>query len=101
MRKKRKAALGSTSGDLSMREVETVVKALAKQLQATKKLYFTHQGVVIETREVPDHYIQLRAGRELAKMMGLYPGRGACDRTGLGDYCGQPVINLVMPGIER
>lgn len=52
---------------------EKLLKALAKQVDATEKLYFSYQGVVTDTREVPDHDVQLRAVIELAKMHGLYP----------------------------
>jgi len=53
--------------------VEKVVKKLKAQMEATKTLYFTHQGVVMETRHVEAHAIQLRAAVELAKMLGFYP----------------------------
>jgi hypothetical protein len=45
-------------------------------LDATRKLYFSYQGVVLDTREVPAHDIQLRAAIELARMHGLYPKNG-------------------------
>jgi hypothetical protein len=44
-----------------------------KELEATETVYFSFQGVVMESREVPAHDIRLRAGIELAKMHGLYP----------------------------
>jgi hypothetical protein len=54
--------------------VEKVVKKLKAQMEAMETLYFTHQGVVMETRQVEAHAIQLRAAVELAKMLGFYPG---------------------------
>jgi hypothetical protein len=54
--------------------VEKVVKKLKAQMEARETLYFTHQGVVMETRHVEAHAIQLRAAVELAKMLGFYPG---------------------------
>jgi hypothetical protein len=44
-----------------------------KELEATETVFFSFQGVVIESREVIAHDIRLRAGIELAKMHGLYP----------------------------
>ena len=44
-----------------------------KELEATETVFFSFQGVVMESREVPAHDIRLRAGIELAKMHGLYP----------------------------
>jgi hypothetical protein len=44
-----------------------------KELEATEIVFFSHQGIVIESREVIAHDIRLRAGIELAKMHGLYP----------------------------
>lgn len=44
-----------------------------KELEATEIVFFSHQGIVIETREVIAHDIRLRTAIELAKMHGLYP----------------------------
>jgi hypothetical protein len=44
-----------------------------KELEATETVFFSHQGMVIESREVIAHDIRLRTGIELAKMHGLYP----------------------------
>jgi hypothetical protein len=44
-----------------------------KALEATQTVFFSFQGIVIESREVIAHDIRLRAGIELAKMHGLYP----------------------------
>jgi hypothetical protein len=43
-----------------------VLKALKRQMNATKKLYVRYRGVVTETIEVPDHRVQLRALEEPA-----------------------------------
>jgi hypothetical protein len=53
--------------------VEKVIKKLAAKMEAKETLYFTHQGIVMETRHVEAHAVQLRAAIELAKMIGLYP----------------------------
>jgi hypothetical protein len=53
-------------------QIIEVLQALKKQTQATKTLYFRHNGVVTDVREVPDHPAQLRAAEELMKIMGLY-----------------------------
>jgi len=44
-----------------------------KELEATETVFFSHQGIVIESREVIAHDIRLRTAIELAKMHGLYP----------------------------
>jgi hypothetical protein len=41
-------------------------------MEARKKLYFRHKGIVTEVREVPDHATQLRAAEVLCKIMGLW-----------------------------
>src|SRR5450631_4656491 len=53
--------------------VEKVIKKLAAKMEARETLHFTHQGIVMETRHVEAHAIQLRATVELAKLIGLYP----------------------------
>ncbi len=65
---------------------EKLLKKLIKNVDATKKIYFSYRGAVVETREVPDHRIQLRALHELTKLHGLYPkrnGRTSEDRKRL------------------
>jgi hypothetical protein len=44
-----------------------------KELEATETVFFSHQGIVLESREVIAHDIRLRTAIELAKMHGLYP----------------------------
>jgi hypothetical protein len=44
-----------------------------KALEATQTIFFSFQGIVIESREVIAHDIRLRTAIELAKMHGLYP----------------------------
>jgi hypothetical protein len=41
-------------------------------MQAKKKVYFRHKGIVMHMLEVPDHATQLRAAEELMKIMGLH-----------------------------
>jgi len=53
-------------------QIDEVLQALKKQLQAKKKLYFRYKGIVTDVREVPDHATQLRAAEELMKIMGLW-----------------------------
>jgi hypothetical protein len=79
---------------------EKLLKNLIKSVDATKKLYFSHRGVVKDTREVPDHDIQLRALIELAKMYCLYP-RGNQRKSANGsDGYSPPIVNLVIPSLE-
>jgi hypothetical protein len=61
------------SGDLGITEFQELLKVLAEQEHATKKLYFRHKGVVKELREVPDHDSKLRALDALAEIYSLYP----------------------------
>jgi phage terminase small subunit len=53
--------------------VEKVIKKLSSKMEAKETLHFTHQGIVMETRHVEAHAVQLRAAVELAKIIGLYP----------------------------
>jgi hypothetical protein len=39
-------------------------------LEATKTLHFSYRGVVLDSRTVPDHTIQLRSAIELLKLYG-------------------------------
>lgn len=80
---------------------EKLLKNLIKSVDATKKLYFSHRGVVTDTREVPDHDIQLRALIELAKMYGLYPRSSGRKSDNGSDGYSPPMINLVLPTLER
>jgi hypothetical protein len=56
---------------------EKVLKNFVRSVNAKKTLYFRYRGVVMETRKVPDHRIQLRTLIELAKMHGFYPTRNS------------------------
>ncbi len=78
-----------------MDQVRAVVKALKRQLNATKRVYFRHRGRVISS--LPDHKAQLRAIIELIKLHGFYPRRGERRSGGPYDRSDRPVINLVMP----
>jgi hypothetical protein len=51
-----------------------VFEKLHAQLEAKKTRFFHYHGVVLETREVEDHRMQLRAVVEICKMLGFYPG---------------------------
>jgi hypothetical protein len=50
-----------------------VFEKLHAQLDAKKTRFFHYRGVVLETREVEDHRIQLRAVVEICKILGFYP----------------------------
>jgi hypothetical protein len=60
---------------------EKLFKELARSMRAERTLFFSNHGMVIDTRVVPDHPIQLRGVIELAKMYGLYPSNNKrkCD----------------------
>jgi hypothetical protein len=73
-----------------------VLKALKRQMNATKKLYGSYRGVVTDTIEVPDHWLQLRALEELAKQHGLYPRPGERESGDRYDRSERPIINLVI-----
>jgi hypothetical protein len=53
--------------------VEKVIKKLAAKMEAKETKFFEHGGIVMETRNVEAHDIQLRAAIEFAKIYGLYP----------------------------
>jgi hypothetical protein len=80
---------------------EKLLKNLARSMEAKKTLFFSHQGVVMDTREVPDHNVQLRTLIELAKMHDLYPRRGRQKSSDGSDEYSPPVFNLVMPTLDR
>jgi hypothetical protein len=64
-----------------------------KELEAAETVFFSHQGVVMESREVPAHDIRLRAGIELAKMHGLYPKTNGHNGEDADSGAG-PIINI-------
>jgi len=74
-----------------------VLKALKHQMNATKRVHFSHRGVVTDSRALPDHKAQLRALIELGKLHGLYPRRGERRSGDPYDSSDRTVINLVMP----
>jgi AraC-like DNA-binding protein len=49
-----------------------VFEKLHGKLEAKKTRFFKYRGIVLETREVEDHRIQLRAAVEICKMLGLF-----------------------------
>jgi hypothetical protein len=58
-----------------------VFEKLHAQLDAKKTRFFHYRGIVLETREVEDHRMQLRAVVEICKILGFYPGasNSACE----------------------
>ena len=86
---------------LSADQLLKLLKALKKQLNATKRLSVKYRGVVTDSIVVPDHRTQLRALIELGKMHGLYPKRGERRARDAYDRSERPVINLVMPGLQK
>jgi hypothetical protein len=86
---------------LSVDQLLKLLKALKKQLNATKRLCVRHRGVVTDSIVVPDHRAQLRATIELGKLHDLYPRRGERQARDPYDRSERPVINLVMPGLQE
>lgn len=86
--------------DLGVDQLLKVMKALKRQINATKKIYVSYRGVVTDTIEVPDHWAQLRALEELAKLHRLYPRPGERQSGDRYDRSERPVINLVITGNE-
>ena len=78
-----------------------VLKALKRQLNATKRVYFSHRGVVTDSKTVPDHKARLRATIELTRLHGLYPRRGERESGEPYDRSERPVIHLVIHTPER
>jgi hypothetical protein len=54
-----------------MDQQQAVPKPLNLQLNAKKRVYFRHRGVVTDTREVPNLVAQPHALQELAKLQTL------------------------------
>ncbi|HUJ31249.1 MAG TPA: hypothetical protein VLY23_08220, partial [Candidatus Acidoferrum sp.] len=92
---------GKNTGGVSEEELLRMLKALKKQLSATKREYFSHSGVVTDSVVLPDDKARLRAVVELAKLHGLFPRRGEGQARDQYDRSERPVINLVMPSLER
>jgi len=84
------------SADLSIVELKRVLKALMKQVNATKTIYFRQRGVVKYIAVVPDHAAQLRALCEIVKLRGLYPKPGSRKSVYDSDG-GSPILNVVIP----
>jgi hypothetical protein len=59
--------------DTSSLPVEKLMKNFARSLKTSKTLYCTHQGVVTDTLELPDHETRLRTLIELVKLHGRFP----------------------------
>jgi hypothetical protein len=85
---------------LSMNQLRRVLKTLSKELNATKRVYFSYRGRVKCSRALPDHKAQLRALNELAKLHGFYPRRGERESGDWYDRSERPVINLVLHSAE-
>jgi hypothetical protein len=86
---------------LSTDQLLKLLKALKRQLNATKRLSVQYRGVVTDSIVVPDHRTQLRAAIELGKLHDLYPRRGERQARDPYDRSERPVINLVMPSLDR
>jgi hypothetical protein len=96
MSRERKRARRKGIESLEIGQLARLITGLKEQLNATKKLYFSHQGVVNSCRTIPDHATRFRALVELTKLHGLYPKRG--ERY---DRSERPVLNLVIHGTDR
>lgn len=82
---------------LGVDQLVAVLKALKRQINATKRVYFSHRGQVKCSKVVPDNKARLRALIELGKLHGFYPRRGDRHAGDRYDRSERPVINLVMP----
>jgi hypothetical protein len=74
---------------------EKLLKNLIESLEATKILHFSYRGVVLDSRTVPDHKIQLRSAIELLKLYGLYP-TGKRNNARAPDDAVGPIFKIVM-----
>lgn len=73
-----------------------IFEKLREKMEAKETVFFTHQGVVMETREVIPHATQLTAARDMSRFLGIN-GNGHGDGvTGFERDAG-PTINLVFP----
>ena len=80
--------------------VEKVLMKFKDQLEAKETKFFTHEGIVVDSREVVAHDIQHLAADKLAKIYGLYPHNGHDNDSG-DDRPGSVTINLVVPDAGR
>ncbi|HEY0702880.1 MAG TPA: hypothetical protein VGD60_08955 [Candidatus Acidoferrales bacterium] len=74
---------------------EKLLKNLIESLEATKTLHFSYRGVVLDSRIIPDHKIQLRAAIELLKLHGAYP-TGRRRNTDPPDDAPEVIFNIVV-----
>lgn len=74
---------------------EKLLKNLIESLEATKTLHFSYRGVVLDSRTVPDHKIQLRSAIELLKLHGAYP-IGKRRNTHAPDDAPGPIFKIVI-----
>jgi hypothetical protein len=93
--KHKKVAQNALDG-VGVDELTRLLSMLGKELNAKKRVFFVHQGVVICSREVPDHKTRLRAAIELGKLHDLFPQRGGREARELFDRTKRPNINLVI-----
>jgi hypothetical protein len=74
---------------------EKLLKNLVESLEATKTLHFSYRGVVLDSRTVPDHKIQLRSAIELLKLHGAYP-TGRRNKARTPDDPARPIFNIEL-----
>lgn len=75
-----------------------VFERLREKLEAKKTMFFQYRGIVLETREVDDHRIQLRAAVEILKMLGLFSKDSYGDTD---DYPSEHSAYLVVPDVGK
>jgi hypothetical protein len=75
-----------------------VFEKLREKLEAKKTKFFQYRGIVLETREVEDHRIQLRAAVEILKMLGLFSKDSYGDAD---DYPREHSAYLIVPDVGQ
>jgi hypothetical protein len=71
---------------------------LREKMEAKETRFFHYRGIVLETREVDDHRIQLRAAVEILKMLGLFSKDSCGDAD---DYPSEHSAYLIVPDVGQ
>lgn len=75
--------------------IEVVLKKVAGKMEAKETKFFAHQGIVLDTREVDAHGVQLEAAQTLGRWCGL-DGKAQSDDAGDGEPSVRIALSLLL-----
>ena len=72
-----------------------IFEKIREKMEAKETVFFNHQGIVMETREIIPHDTQLNAAREMSRFLGII-GNGHDDGVSGAARPAGPTVNLVF-----